>query len=145
MNPFQSGYDQRLREWKNLRLLIRGESLDTACVHVDRWWQQAPLINHHIHPQDQENWPDPWTILSENIYCPLTRALGICYTLLMSDIHNIHLIQAHDTQCVDHDLVIVGTAKYVLNYYPHSVLSTNLTEFKVHNELSLESILPKIK
>lgn len=145
MNPFQTGYDYRLREWKNLRILIRAENLSQACVHVDDWWQQAPLVNHHLHPQDIDNWPDPWTILSDNIYCTLTRAAGICYTLLMSDIIDVHLVQATNDEGEEHNLVIVGHAKYILNYYPHSVLSTNLNEFKIVKTLPLNKLEQHIK
>lgn len=145
MNPFQSDYDHRLRDWKNLRLIIRGENLESACVHTDKWWQQAPLINHHLHPLDSESWPDPWTILSENTYCTLTRAVGICYTLLMSDFTSIELVQASDRECTDHNLVIVGSAKYVLNYYPNSVLSTSLKDFTIQRVLSLDTIKQQIK
>lgn len=140
MNPFQCDYTERLREWKNLRLVNKNKPLDELCVAVDNWWQQAPLINYHIHPLDPDNWPDPWTMLSENIYCPLTRALGICYTLFLCDIYNVHLIQATNSEYIEHNLVIVGSAKYILSYYPNSVLSTNLTEFKIQKELSLEKI-----
>jgi hypothetical protein len=144
MNPFQSDYDYRLREWKNLRIISRGKPLQDLCVDIDRWWQQVPLVNHHLHPQDTENWPDPWTILSDNIYCTLTRAIGICYTLLMSDIIDVHLVQAVDQQCEEHNLVIVGGAKYILNYYPNSVLSTNLNEFKVKANLPLNRLHKQI-
>lgn len=144
MNPFQSDYDYRLREWKNLRIISRGKSLPDLCVDIDRWWQQAPLVNHHLHPQDTENWPDPWTILSDNTYCTLTRAIGICYTLLMSDIIDVHLVQAVDQQSEEHNLVIVGGAKYILNYYPNSVLSTNLNEFKIKTTLPLNRLHKQI-
>ena len=140
MNCFQSTYDHRLREWKNLRLIVRGLPLDQACVEVDRWWQQAPLITHHLHWADNENWPDPWSILSENIYCPLTRAIGMCYTLFLSDIHDVQLVLATDEQCEEHNLVLVGHAKYVINYWPNSVLSTTLTNFKINRTISLDSI-----
>lgn len=140
MNPFQNSYEHRLREWKNLRIVSRGKSLDQLCVDIDRWWQQTPLINYHLHPYDAGSWPDPWTMLSENIYCPLTRAIGICYTLLMTDIIDVHLIQAINEQCEEHNLVIVGHAKYVLNYYPDSVLSTNLNSFKITKQLSLDGL-----
>lgn len=145
MNTFQCSYDSRLREWKNLRILIRGMSLSTACVEVDKFWQQVPLINHHLHPQDTDNWPDPWTIISENTYCTLTRAICMCYTLLMSDIIDVHLVQATDVDCVEHNLVTVGHAKYVLNYYPNSVLSTNLKDFNIIRTLPLVGIEQKIK
>ena len=140
MNCFQSTYDHRLREWKNLRLVARGLPLDQVCVEVDRWWQQAPLITHHLHWADNENWPDPWSILSENIYCPLTRAIGMCYTLFLSDIYDVQLVQATDEQCEEHNLVLVGHAKYVINYWPNSVLSTTLSNFKVIRTISLDSI-----
>lgn len=145
MNPFQLGYAERLREWKNLRILIRGESMDQVALHVDRWWQQAPLIKHHVHPQDTENWPDPWTILSENIYCTLTRALGMCYTLLMSDISTVTLVQAVDPECTDHNLVIVGNAKYVINYHPGCALSTSLADFSQVKTLPITKLKDFIK
>lgn len=145
MNVFQLEYDHRLRDWKDLRLLIRGQSLDRACVEVDRWWQQAPLINHYLHCADVESWPDPWTLLSENIYCTLTRAIGMCYTLLMSDIHDVHLVTATDLQCEEHNLVIVGRDKYILNFWPNSVLSTHLDDFTILREISLSSIRQKIR
>lgn len=145
MNPFQNSYDYRLREWKNLRLLIRGKNIDQVCVEVDRWWQQVPLVNHHLHHADIANWPDPWTILSENIYCRLTRAVGMCYTLLMSDIIDVKLVQATDCQGEDHDLVLVSGAKYILNYHPQSVISTTLSEFNIKNTLSLSQLKENIK
>lgn len=145
MNPFQCDFDYRLREWKNLRLIIRGEKLDLACVHVDNWWQQAPLINHHLHWADSNSWPDPWTILNENIYCTLTRAIGMCYTLLLSDIVDTKLIIGVDQNCEEHNLVIVGHAKYILNYWPNSVLSTNLNDFTIVREISLDNIKNQIR
>lgn len=145
INPFQLDYSFRLKEWKNLRLIIRTQSLENACVAVDKWWQQCPLINHHLHPNDAENWPDPWTILSDNTYCTLTRAIGICYTLLLSDIYDLNLVQALDNQGQDHNLVLVSNAKYVLNFYPNSVLSTNLEEFKILKILDLNILHKHIK
>jgi hypothetical protein len=145
MNPFQSDYSYRLREWKNLRLIIRGTSLESACVQVDKWWQQAPLVNYHLHPADSAAWPDPWTILSENIYCPLTRAVGICYTLLMSDITEINLVLATDAMCEEHNLVVVGNAKYITNYHPHCVLSTSLQEFSNLRTLNIDALKQQLR
>lgn len=145
MNIFQTDATFRLREWKSLRLEIRGKSLSDACVMVDEWWQQAPLINHYLHYADSDAWPDPWTILSENTYCTLTRAIGICYTLLLSDITDVNLIIASDDQAEEHYLVIVGFAKYVLNYHPRSVLSTRLNTFTLIKTISIDSIKNKIR
>ena len=141
MNPFQSSFHTRMCEWKQLRLLIRGYSLVDACVATDKWWQQAPLINHHLHWADSSSWPDPWTMLSENTYCTLTRAVGICYTLLMSDIIDVTLAQATNNVGEDHNLVMVGHAKYVLNYYPNTVVNNSLRDFTVKQHTAASKIL----
>lgn len=145
MNPFQVEYNYRLQEWKCLRLEILGQGTETACINVDRWWQQAPLINHHLHPLDTNNWPDPWTILSENTYCTLTRAIGMCYTLLMSSFSEIKLVQATDEYGDEYNLVIVGFAKYILNYHPDTVISNSFENFKILRELTLEPLQKNIR
>lgn len=145
MNPFQNNYINRLQEWRQLRLDCVDLPLDQACVKIDSWWQRAPFVTRHLHWQDQSSWPDPWTLLSENTYCHLTRALGMCYTLLLSNIEVIELVHARDCQSEEHYLVIVDGAKYVLNYWPDSVLSTSPDEFTVISSKSLESLKNKIK
>lgn len=145
MNPFQDSYINRLKSWSDLRRHTATLPLAQACVEIDRWWQQAPLIPHHLHPNDSENWTNPWEMLSENTYCLLTRAIGMCYNLLMGGISDTRLVIATDVQAEEHYLVIVDGSKYVLNYWPNSVLSTTLSDFTILRELSLDPILNKIK
>lgn len=145
MNPFQSNYNHRLQEWRNLREKVTDLPINHACVEIDRWWQQAPFVTHHLHWKDEQAWPDPWTLLSENTYCYLTRAVGMCYTLLLIGVENLELVHARDDQAEDHYLVLVDSAKYVLNYWPESVLSTQLKDFTILSSNSLESIKNKIK
>ena len=144
-NPFQDSYVHRLKSWSDLRRNITDLTIDQKCVEIDRWWQQAPLVTHHLHPQDTENWMDPWEMLSENTYCLLTRAIGICYNLLMSGISDVRLVIATDDQAEEHYLVLVERSKYTMNYWPNSVLSTSPTEFTILRELALDPILNKIK
>lgn len=145
MNVFQSTYEHRLRDWRQLRETTKTLTLEQQCIEVDRWWQQTPFISRHLHWNDQLNWPDPWTILSENIYCTLTRALGMCYTLLMNDVNNVELVLARDKQAEEHYLVLVNNSQYTLNYWPDSVISTHLADFKILHSKSLELIKTKIK
>jgi len=145
MNVFQSNFEHRLTEWRDLRKRIKNlEHLD-RCVEVDRWWQQVPLISHHLHPNDTENWSDPWTLLSENTYCTLTRAIGICYTLLLSGETDVDLVVATDLNCEEHYLVLVGGVKTILNYWPNTVISNKLEDFSVVKTLSIDSLKQKIK
>lgn len=135
-----------MRSWRDLRQATANLSIEDICVEVDRWWQQAPIINHHLHWSDSDNWPDAWVLLSENIYCPLTRALGMCYTLLMTVPNtDIELVMATDLQCEEHFLVLVDNAKYTLNYWPDMVLSTSLADFSIQRRLSLDTIKTKLK
>ena len=145
MNIFQDTYENRLKSWRELRLKTESLPLDQACVQIDRWWQQAPLIQHHLHWNDTENWTGPWDLLSENEYCVLTRAIGMCYTLLMNDVNDIELVTAIDSQAEEHYLVLVDGAKYTMNWWPDSVLNTPLNEFTIIRSIPIESIQHKIK
>ena len=144
MNPFQLTFNERLTSWRDLRQSVNTQALEQSCIAVDSWWQQAPLVAHHLHWQDLSNWSDPWTILSENTYCTLTRALGMCYTFVMNNI-DVELVLARDDVAEEHYLVLVDGAKYICNYWPNSVLSTTLSNFNVISSKDLESIKAKIK
>ena len=72
-----------------MRTKIENLDIQTVCIQTDQWWQQAPLVNHYLHPIDLPKWPNPWELLVENTYCTLARGLGMCYTLLLLDIDNI--------------------------------------------------------
>lgn len=145
MNIFQSTYEHRLRNWKELRSRIKTLTLDQQCIEIDKWWQLAPFVKHHLSWNDSNNWSDPWTLLSENTYCSLTKAVGMCYTLLLTEVDSIELVVAKDNLCEEHYLVLVDKSKYILNYHPNTVISNVLTSFEIISSKSLESIKSKIK
>ena len=145
MNIFQDTYENRLCSWRDLRIKTSSLPLDQACVQIDRWWQQAPLVKNNIHWNDSENWLGPWELLSENQYCLLTRALGMVYTLLMIGVNNIELVTATDSQAEEHYLVLVDGSKYTMNWWPDSVLNTPLKEFTICRSMPIESIQQKLK
>ena len=144
MNIFQSTYEARLQDWFQLRKSVINLPIEQQCITIDNWWQQAPLVTHHLHPYDIENWPDPWELLSENTYCEVARALGMCYTLHLVGVTNIELVLATNEIAEDVVLVLVDNAKYIMNYWPNTVISNKLKDFKVVNKLDLETIIKKI-
>ena len=144
MNIFQSTYEARLQAWFQLRQSVINLPIEQQCVTIDEWWQHAPVVNHHIHPYDMENWPDPWELLSENTYCEVARALGMCYTLMLIGVKDIELVLATNETAEDVVLVLVDNAKYIMNYWPNTVISNSLKDFKVVNKLDLEIIIKKI-
>jgi hypothetical protein len=145
INAFQLNYDSRLQNWYDLRQKLQNSDIATKCVEIDNWWQFAPLVNHYLHPHDVDNWPNPWELLSENTYCEVARALGMCYTLMLLDITDVELVLATNNIGEDVVLVLVDNAKYILNYWPNTVISNNLKDFKVVSKINLDKITKKIK
>jgi hypothetical protein len=144
MNVFQLNYETRLNSWYNLRSTLEHSDTKTKCVEIDKWWQQAPLVNHHLHILDSENWPGPWDLLVENTYCTVARALGMCYTLHLMNINDIDLVEATDMQGEDMVLVLVDRAKYVLNYWPDTVVNNNSNNFSIKRHIDVSSIKLKL-
>ena len=114
--------DERLREWKAIRKQVGQQSLDEACKNVNHIWCYAPYVAHFLDP-DQKNsvtaWPDPWTLLYENYYCDLAKALGMLYTLYLSDHKpaDIELLVCRDsTDRQAYNIVSLAKGKYILNF-----------------------------
>lgn len=145
MNIFQSTYEARLQDWFQLRTSVINLPIEQQCITIDEWWQHAPLVTHHLHPHDVDNWPDPWELLSENTYCEVARALGMCYTLMLLDITDVEMVLATNNIGEDVVLVLADNAKYILNYWPNTVISNNLKDFKVVSKIDLDKITKKIK
>jgi hypothetical protein len=144
INVFQLNYDARLQNWYDLRQKLQHSDITTKCIEIDKWWQSAPLVNHYLHPHDVGNWPNPWELLSENIYCSIARAIGMCYTLLLLDTSDIELVLARNDTGEDVVLVLVDNAKYILNYWPDTVLNNNLRDFQVVEKIDIKRIKDKI-
>jgi hypothetical protein len=144
MNPFQNTYDARLRSWRELRQHTTGLPLLDSLIEINRWWQQAPLVKNHIHPLDSANWPDPWTLLSNNTYCLLTRALGMCYNLIMDDITDFELVIATDVVAEEHYLVLVSDratkTKYIMNHWPDTVSTNKVSDFTIKQYLNTRQL-----
>jgi hypothetical protein len=144
MNVFQLNYDARLRSWYELRENLSKSDIKNKCIEVDNWWQKAPLVTHHLHLLDSESWPGPWDLLVENTYCSVARALGMCYTLLLLGITDIEIVEATDVNGEDIVLVLVDNAKYVLNYWPDTVVNNCSTDFTIKRHVSMTNLHKKL-
>ena len=144
MNVFLSTYESRLQAWYDLRNRVTNLDLEKQCVEIDDWWQQAPFVNHYLHSDFITQWPSPWDLLYANTYCQYARGLGMIYTLLLLGINDLAFVEATDDNNNEVILVLVGSAKYVLNYWPKSVLSTNFQDFAISRELNILPLKEKI-
>jgi hypothetical protein len=144
INVFQLNYEARLKSWYDLRKSLENNDIETVCLAIDKWWQYAPLLNHHLHPDDVDNWPGPWELLVENNYCQLSRGLGMVYALQLVGIKGVDFSMAIDDNSEECALVMVDNAKYILNYYPNTVISNSLQDFKLGNPVNMDKINKKI-
>jgi len=144
MNIFQSSYEARLQDWFQLRKSVTSLPIEQQCIAIDKWWQQAPMVNHYLHPHEIDTWPGPWELLNDNEYCSLARGLGMIYTLLLTGVTDVDFCIGKDDNDEDVALVTVDNAKYVLNYWPDMVVNINLTNFKITNSLDLNKIKTKL-
>lgn len=143
-NVFILDYETRLRAWATLREKIPQLPIDQKCVEIDNFWQRVPLMTHYLHTDYINDWPDPWQLISDNLYCYYGRALGMIYTLILSDTKNIELVEAIDDNSNEVVLVLVDNAKYVLNYWPDTVVNNLITNFKITRTLDISTLYKKI-
>jgi len=66
------------------------------------------------------------------------------YTLLLLGIKDIDFVEALDDNKEHVVLVLVDSAKYVLNYWPESVVNTNLSDFTIVKNIKIDSLKKKI-
>ena len=143
-NVFILDYETRLRSWVDLRnKLLRLQTHDQV-LEIDKFWQRVPTQHHYLHTDFIKDWPSPWQLLSDNIYCYYARALGMIYTLLLLGNKDIALVEAKDDNSNEVVLVLVDNAKYVLNYWPDTVVNNQLTDFVITKELDISPLLDKV-
>jgi hypothetical protein len=136
-------FAERLESWTQLREQATTADLESAVVSINSWWFQTPWCAYHLHWDDQADWPDPWQLLSDNIYCPLARGLGILYTITLLDRPDLQ-----DACMIEHvgdNLVLASQKKYILNWDPDQVLNISLGRSKPRRQVSQEEIKQKIR
>lgn len=143
-NIFLLDYETRLVSWSKLRLKLENQPLDKICLEVDNFWQRVPLSNHYLHPDFMSNWPTPWELLHDNTYCYYARGLGIIYTLLFVGNKQLELVEAKDDNSNEVVLVLVDNAKYVLNYWPDTVVNNHIDNFSITRTLDISPLYSKI-
>lgn len=87
---------------------------------------------------DYKQWPNPWQLLNDNVYCNLARALGIVYTILMLERTDIDAIQI--TEGDQGNLVLIDHGKYILNWGRDRLLNIELTNFTITRSLDSSEV-----
>ena len=143
-NVFILDYPTRLKAWSDLRTNLQNLSLEAKCVEVDKFWQSVPIQTYYLHTDYIKDWPTPWELISDNVYCNYARALGMIYTLLLTGTKNLELVEAKDDNSNEVILVLVDDAKYVLNYWPNMVVNNLITDFQIIKTFDVSPLYYKI-
>jgi len=116
-------FGERLAAWTELRRQCETGDVESVVKNINSWWVSTPWQPYHLHWDDRANWPDPWQLLEDNLYCSLARGLGIMYTIAIvdrPDLQDAVLVE------VDSDnLVLVSQEKYILNWDRDIVVNIN--------------------
>jgi hypothetical protein len=136
-------FEQRLAAWHQLREQVCNLPLDAALDTINCWWQQAPWCAYHLHWDDRVNWPDPWQLLSNNIYCDLAKGLGIMYTITLIDREDLQ-----DAYMVDSNLgnlVLIHQGKYILNWESNIGVNNNLEQTNFPHRITQSDLKQKLE
>ena len=136
-------FSERLESWTQLRLQCFQLDSEPALIKINSWWFQTPWTAYHLHWDDQQDWPDPWQLLSDNLYCPVARGLGILYTITMLDREDLQ--DARMIEYQSDNLVLVNKEKYILNWDPDQVVNISLRRSKPRRRVSQEQVKQKIR
>ena len=131
-------FNNRLESWNLLRIQCQNLPVQTALEHINAWWFRAPWRPYYLHWNDQATWPDPWQLLSDDIYCEVARGLGILYTITLLDRADMAPARLILTDS-GHNLVLAAKEKYILNWEPNTVVNTFL-EVKIHRQYQQQQI-----
>lgn len=129
----------RLESWNQLRDQVQNLSVESALEDINDWWFRAPWRPYYLHWDDQATWPDPWQLLSDDVYCDLARALGIVYTITLLDRADMAPVDLILTE-TGSNLVQVAKEKYILNWMPDSIVNT-FQEVKIRRQYKQQPII----
>jgi hypothetical protein len=129
-------YDnERLTEWRKFRDSL--EISQTPFEDVAVLWAQAPFVSPYLKPNNPKTWPDPWHLILDDRYDELAIALGMLYTLKLTqrfmnskfEIHTSMFPQDKEPRyllVVDDSVVLNMEYKCVIDYKQLENIKTNI-------------------
>lgn len=120
-NPFLENSNQLRKDWKALRSTLSADRDDHEHLSdVARWWSMAPISKSWMDWDHPDKWPDPWELITTKNLDYSAIALGIEYTLLLSNdgrwtSDRVRLLLASDAKKTMQHLVVMVDDRWVLN------------------------------
>ena len=121
---WHQSFDKRLESWAALRDQVQHLPLQESLHLINQWWFNSPWQAYYLHWDDQPRWPDPWQLLSDNVFCEVARGLGILYTISMinhPEIASADLVTTKE----GYNLVRINKGIYILNWDKDTIVNTH--------------------
>lgn len=124
---FNQSPDNRILLWRAWRDDLEKLSLDEAIEKVAHDWAQVPTVMHYLAPDNPGEWPNPWQLIADNLYCNLGIVLGMYYSLALLDNPEITDLRLQIYQTTEGwlNLSSINQGKYVLNYNHGNVVNSS--------------------
>lgn len=136
-------FDHRLKSWRDLRNQCQDWQPPQSLAEINSWWFHAPWRPYLLHWDDRDQWPDPWQLLHDNVFCDVARGLGILYTIALLDhpaVQDAELIYTGS-----HNLVQVQGGKYILNWEPDTIVNISLDIKSPQHRITQQQIIDRIR
>jgi hypothetical protein len=102
--------EARIISIRKFRNYINSLEFKDAVAITKEKWESGPYINKsYFNIYNIEEWPTPWNLFGQSVYCKNSQLLGIFYTLIMSKHskhHNIKLVISKDIIYGENVLII---------------------------------------
>lgn len=127
---FEKPIDDRIIAWRSWRNDLENLSTEDALKNVAESWSRVPTVLHYLSPDQPSHWPNPWELVTDNIYCDLSICLGMFYSLALIESHEIQdlTLQIYRTPEGWVNLSSVNLGKYVLNYNHGAVVNMSCVQ-----------------
>jgi hypothetical protein len=115
--------NDRLIAWKEFR-----DSLETGkspLEDVAELWSHAPFVSAYLDPQNPAEWPDPWHLILDLRLDDLAIALGMLYTIKLTQRFTDTKCEIHMSMPPNRDepsYLLIVDEKYVLNFEYRNVV-----------------------
>ena len=110
---------ERLTAWKQFRATL--ETSETPLEDTALLWSKAPFVStrHSLNPS---TWPDAWKLIIDGEFDSLGLALGILYTLQLTQRFKANQFEIHMYQDKKKQEFILVVNNMVLNWAPRVVI-----------------------
>jgi hypothetical protein len=117
-NFWQLRIEDRLHNWLEFRKELTTLTKQEVATRVNTLWGSAPFVKHYLTPLQYNTWPGPWDLISDNVYCDVSKGLGAFYTLALSDVEFDYLFNVYRQTHTNTEFHLIEIDNYVINYWP---------------------------